>query len=63
VVRGSDPTKLKYKLTNMQLEYKMIHSTFLASEALSMYQASKEFAYDHMMRTKSCPLKGIQIRS
>ena len=26
VVRGSDPSKLKYKLTNMQLEYEMIRS-------------------------------------
>ena len=63
MVRGSDPTKLKYKLTNMQLEYEMIHSMFLASEALGTYQASKEFAYDHMMRTKSCPLKKMQICS
>lgn len=25
-VKGSDPAKLKYKLTNIHLEYKMIHS-------------------------------------
>ena len=30
VVKGSDPTKLKYKLTNIQLEYDMIHSKSLA---------------------------------
>ena len=30
VVKGSDPTKLKYKLTNIQLEYEMIRSKMLA---------------------------------
>ena len=30
VVQGSDPTKLKYKLTNIQLEYEMIRSKELA---------------------------------
>lgn len=30
VVRGSDPSKLVYKLTNIQLEYEMIHSKTLA---------------------------------
>jgi len=30
VVRGVDPTKLKYKLTNIQLEYEMIRSQTLA---------------------------------
>ena len=33
VVKGSDATKLKYKLTNIQLEYEMIHSENLAEEA------------------------------
>ena len=36
VVKGSDPTKLKYKLTNIQLEYEMIHSEMLAEEAMSV---------------------------
>ena len=27
VVKGSDPTKLKYKLTNIELEYEMIRDT------------------------------------
>ncbi|KAL9982902.1 hypothetical protein ACROYT_G005015 [Oculina patagonica] len=30
VVRSSDPTKLKYKLTNIQLEYEMIRSKEIA---------------------------------
>jgi len=33
VVKDSDPTKLKYKLTNIQLEYEMIRSKTLADEA------------------------------
>ena len=36
VVKGSDPTKLKYKLTNIQLEYEMIRSKMLAEEAISV---------------------------
>ena len=31
VFRGSDPIKLKYKLTNIQLEYEIIRSTFLGA--------------------------------
>ena len=50
VVRGSDPTKLKYKLTNIQLEYEMIRSKTLADEALSTYSSGKEFPYDHIQR-------------
>ena len=52
VVKGSDPTKLKYKLTNIQLEYEMIHSENLAEEAESVYTLGKEFAYDHVMLDK-----------
>ena len=50
VVKGSDPTKLKYKLTNIQLEYEMIHSKTPADEAHSVYESGKEFAYDHVLR-------------
>ena len=50
VVRGSDPSKLKYKLTNIQLEYEMIRSKTLADEALSAYSSGKEFAYDNIQR-------------
>ncbi|KAL9983292.1 hypothetical protein ACROYT_G005439 [Oculina patagonica] len=52
VVSGSDPTKLKYKLTNIQLEYEMIRSKDIADEALSAYSGGKEFAYDHIQRDK-----------
>ena len=53
VVKGSDPTKLKYKLTNIQLEYEMIHSENLAEEA---ERVRKEFAYDHVSRPKVVPI-------
>ena len=50
VVKGSDPTKLKYKLTNIQLEYEMIRNENLADEATSVYENAKEFLYDHVSR-------------
>ena len=50
VVLGPDKTKLKYKLTNIQLEYEMIRSEQLANEATSIYESGKEFAYDHVSR-------------
>ena len=63
VVKGSDPTKLKYKLTNIQLEYEMIHSENLAEEAKSVYKFGKEFAYDHVGRSKVVPIdKGTETR-
>ena len=63
VVKGSDPTKLKYKLTNIQLEYEMIHSVNLAEEAESVYTSGKEFAYDHVSRAKVVPIaRGTETR-
>ena len=55
VVRGSDATKLKYKLTNLQLQYEMIRSNTLADEAERVFNSGKEFAYDHVMRFKMVP--------
>ena len=63
VVRGSDATKLKYKLTNIQLQYEMIRSETLADEAESVFNSGKEFAYDHVMRSKVVPInKGTETR-
>ena len=56
VVRGSDTTKLKYKLTNIQLEYEMVRSKKLAAEAAGIYTSGKEFAYDHLSRDKVVPI-------
>ena len=52
VVRGSDASKLVYKLTNIQLEYEVIRSKYLADEATSTYSYGKEFAYDMVMLEK-----------
>jgi len=63
VVKGSDTTKLKYKLTNIQLEYEMIHSELLAEEANSEYSNGKAFLYDHVHLEKTIPLaKGTDAR-
>ena len=63
VVKGSDPAKLKYKLTNIQLEYEMIHSKQLAQEANSEYSSGKEFLYDHVHLEKTVPFaKGAEAR-
>jgi len=57
VVKGSDPSKLKYKLTNIQPEYGMIRNHTLADKTRSVYSSGKEFAYDHMTCAKVVPLK------
>jgi len=63
VVIGTDPTKLKYKLTNIQLEYEMIRSQQLAEEAYSKYSSGKEFAYDHVHLEETIPFqKGSDSR-
>ena len=51
VVKGSDSTKLKYKLTNIQLEYEMIRSEDLADQATRVYESGKEFLYDQVSRS------------
>ena len=56
VVRGSDGSKLGYKLENIQMEYEVIRSKTLADEAMSTYSSGKEFAYDLVMREKVVPI-------
>ena len=56
VVKGSDPSKLGYKLENIQMEYEVTRSKTLADEAMSTYSSSKEFAYDLVMREKVVPI-------
>ena len=56
VVRGSDASKLVYKLENIQLEYETIRSKSLADEATSTYTSGKEFAYDLVMRERVVPI-------
>jgi len=63
VVKGSDPAKLKYKLTNIQLEYEMIRSPQLAREANSEYSSGKAFAYDQVHLKQTIPFqKGSDAR-
>ena len=62
VVKGSDGTKLGYKLENIQLEYEVIRSDTLATEAVSTYNSGKEFAYDLVMHAKMVPItRGSKI--
>ena len=56
VVKSMDLTKLKYKLKNIQLEYEMIESKYLAEETASIYTSGKEFLYNHMSRDKVVPI-------
>ena len=56
VVRGSDGTKLVYKLENIQLEYETIRSKSLADETARVYTSGKEFAYDLVMRDWVVPI-------
>ena len=56
VVKGSDGTKLGYKLENIQMEYEVIRSKKLADEVMSTYASGKEFAYDLVMREKVVPI-------
>ena len=56
VVKGSDASKLVYKLENIQLEYEVILSKTLADSALSTYKNGKEFAYDLVMREIVVPI-------
>ena len=56
-MKGSHTIKLKYKLTNIQLEHEMNRSETLADEAYRVYSSGKEFAYDHVTRAKVVSLK------
>lgn len=56
VGKGSDPTKLKYKPTNNQLECEMICNESLVDEASSVYSSRKEFAHDHVNHYQVVPI-------
>jgi len=62
VVMGSDTTQLKYKLKNIQLEYKMIRSKTLADKASSVYSSGEEFTFDHVMHGKEVAFKKALTR-
>ena len=53
VVKGSDASKLAYELTNIQLEYEVIHSKELADEVESNYKNGKRLMYEHVTLHKT----------
>ena len=53
VVRGSDASKLVYKLKNIQLQYERIRSKQLADHATTAYTSGKGFAYDQVVLEKT----------
>ena len=53
VVKGTDVTKLDYELTNIQLEYEVIHSKSLADEVESNYKNGKRLMYEHVTHHKT----------
>ena len=53
VIKGSDPSQLNYELTNIQLEYEVIHNVDLARETSSSYLSGKDFMYEHVTHCKT----------
>ena len=62
VVKGSDTSKLVYKLINIQLEYETIHNDVLAKEATNVYCSAKAFPYDHIMQEEATFAKNTDSR-
>ena len=52
VVKGSDTSKLQYKLKNIQLEYETINSPSLADETFNVYNSGKSIPYFTARRFK-----------
>ena len=46
VIKGSDPTKLGHELSNIQLEYEVIHSKELREKSMLNYLKRKRFLYE-----------------
>ena len=53
VVIGSDETQLTYELTNIHLEYKVMHSQELAGDTLFNYTNEKRFRCEHVTHLKA----------
>ena len=60
VVKGSDASKLGYELTNIELEYEVIHDFNLAREASSSYLNGKQFIYEHVTHYKMLTVKKLE---
>ena len=50
---GSDPTKLGYELTNIELEYEVIESKKLADEVELYYMNGKRCVFEHVTHYKT----------
>ena len=61
-VIGSDETQLAYELTNIQLEYEVIHSQELADEALSSDKNGNRFMYKHVTHLKTISVAKVTNR-
>ena len=60
VVKGSDPTKRGYELSEIQLQCEVIHSQKLADEAASNYLNGKMILFEHVNPHKTISIaKGI----
>ena len=57
VVFGSDPTKLGYELTNIELEYEVIRNKGLALVTSNAYKSGKMFFYDYVSLHKTFAIK------
>ena len=63
VVKGSDPTKLDYELTNIQLKYEARYDEGLAEEAASAYLNGKQLMHDHVSHHKTISVSQKTTRS
>jgi len=57
IVKGSDTTKLTYKLKSIQLEYETINNSTIAEEAINTYNTGKSIPYEYVHRPKIETLK------
>ncbi|KAL9953137.1 hypothetical protein ACROYT_G040500 [Oculina patagonica] len=57
VVRGTDPSKLGYELTDIQLEYEAIYHKELAREVESTYINGETFFYEYVHNYKTITVK------
>ena len=60
VVKGSEASQLGYKLTNIELEYEVIHDFNLAREASSSYLNGQQFMYKHVTHYKTLTVKKLE---
>ena len=60
VVKVSDASQLGHELTNIEVEYEVIHDFNLAIEASSSYLIGKQFMYEHVTHYKTLTVKKLE---